>query len=420
MPQIPLLIMADSIAGQSGLGRIARDLAVRIHADLADTFKVGSFGIGGPIASSSRFPFFNCSVMRLQGIVPIDLLGVWDDFAGKEKGILLTIQNCSWVQYLAQPELLPPTHPLSAFLLSHPFRRWLYCPIDGHLPDGTLGGQLSPILTGFDRLLAYTRYGAEVIEKTLEKWEGQLSVSTVNSIPNLPHGLDASIFHPRDRRFARQTFLSRVSNGASALPLKDDQVVVCMTGTNTSRKDWGLAFQTCALLLQRNVNVFLWGHTDCLTAPPSHWNLSVLAKQFGMEKRVCLTTDRLTDDDLAWGYSAMDCMLATSSEGFGFSPLEALGCGLPVVGTTYAGSAEFVPRDMQVAPVSYTLESPFLIQRSIHSPVEVADKVIEIIGNPAYDHSRSLLDPQYEWENCWPRWKAWLLERELEREGVPS
>ena len=416
MSQIPLLIMADSIAGHSGLARIARDLAVRIHANLQDTFRVGSFGVGGPISSSSKFPFFNCSVMRLDRMVPLDLPAVWDDFAGKEKGILLVIQNASWVQWLAQPQLLPPGHPLRDFLLQQPppFQRWLYCPIDGHLPDGTLGHQLAPILAGFDRVLAYGRYGAEVIEKTLEKWggadgAGQPAVSTVNSVPSLPHGLDSKVWFPRDRALARQTFFSRVSNGASSLLLKDDQVLLCMTGTNSSRKEWGTAFQTFAELLQRGVNLFFWGHTDCLAAPPGYWNLAALAKQFNMEQRTCLTTARLTDDDLAWAYSAMDVMLATSSEGFGYAPFEALACGLPTVATTYAGSAEFTPPVWQVKPVVYTLESPFSIQRPIHNPVSCADRVMQAV-NSSSDRTRSLLDPKYEWENNWEGWRKWLLE----------
>ena len=407
MPSIPLLVMADSIAGSSGLGRIARDLAVRIHSNLSDTFRVGSFGIGGPIASSSKFPFFNCSVMRLQQMIPLDLPAVWDDFAGKEKGVLCVIQNASWVQYLAQPELLPSNHPLRDFLLQQPFKKWLYCPIDGHLPDGTLGQQLAPILQGFDRVLGYTCYGSEVMEKTLFKWCGQSEVSTINSIPNLPHGLDSKVFYPRDRVLARQTFFSRISNGASGLPLLDNQVLLCMVATNSSRKTWSEAFQTCAELLWRGVNVFFWGHTDTLTAPPGYWNLPALAKQFGMDQRTTISTDRLSDDTMAWAYSAMDAMLATSSEGWGLPAMESLGCGLPVVGTTYAGSAEFTPPELQVKPVSYSLESPYLIQRPLHHPAACAGRVLQAI-NSSPDRTRSLLDPKYEWDNCWPEWAAWL------------
>jgi glycosyltransferase involved in cell wall biosynthesis len=435
MPQatLPLLILCDSIANTTGLARVGRDLAVRIHCDLADHFRVACLGVGGPISTSSRFPFQNGSILYLQQMVPLDLPAFWLDHAGRvgdgkqedsaedltdrpgqpRKGIILAAWNISWCQWLAQPDLLPPSHPLREFLLSKPFARWLYCPVDGHLPDGTLGEQIAPILAGFDRVATYTRYGAEVIERTLGKWDSRqaaLPVSLINSVPDLPLGLDRAVFYPRDRALARQIFFSRISNGGSAIPLLDDQVLLCMVGTNTTRKLWGEAFQTCAELVRRGVNVFFWGHTDCLTAPPGYWNLPALVKQYGMDQRTVLTTDRLSDDDMAWSYSAMDAMLATSSEGFGYTPFESLACGLPTVATSYAGSAEFIPKQLQVDSVSYQLESPFLIQRPLHSPHAVADKVIEVINNPAYDHLQSLLDPKYEWSNLWPRWREWFLE----------
>jgi len=461
---VPLLLLSDAIASNTGLSRIARDLSTRIHADLSDTFRIATFGVGGYISTSSRFPFQNGSILRLDRMVPRDLPDFWIDHAGRygdgkqqdsetdlteregqvRKGILLTCWNLSWTPWLSQPHLLPPDHPLRQFLLQRPqsvsldhwnqisnpqspsfspqllsrlaqfpFRRWLYCPIDGNLPDGTLGHQLAPVLQGFDRLLAYTGYGSQVIERTLEKWGGQSAVTTINSVPHLPHGLDKAVFYPRDRRLARQTFMSRVSNGVSALPLRDDQVLLCMVATNSSRKDWGLAFQTAAELLRRGRHVFLWGHTDALVPHPGlpsiHWNLPALAKQFGMEQRVVLTAERLSDEDMAQAYSACDVMLATSSEGFGYTPFEALACGLPVAGTSYAGSSEFVPPEMQAEPVAYCLENPYLIQRPLYDPEKVADLVEKLMaGYP--DRARSLLDARFEWESNWEGWKKWLLE----------
>lgn len=465
MSQIPLLFLADAITSSTGLARVCRDLATRVHADMQDTFRVGTLGVGGPISTSSKFPFPNYSILRLQQMLPMDLPDVYRDHAGfygddkqadstedleqrkgqLRKGTLAIIWNLSWCVGLSQPHLLPPGHPLREFLLPRPesvtpdhwqaisnpqspsfsplllsrlaastapFRRLLYCPVDGHLPDGTLGHQLAPILQGFDSLLAYTRYGSDVIERTLEKWSGQPAVSTIGSIPHLPHGLDRAVFHPRPRDLARQSFFSRVSNGQSQLPLLPDQILLAMVATNSSRKLWQEFFQTAAVLLSRGVNVFLWGHTDALQPSPAvpavHWNLPALAKQFGLEKRICITTARLTDDDLAWAYSAADCMIATSSEGMGFSPMEGLGCGLPVVSTTYAGSAEFTIKPLQVAPVSFTLESPYLIQRPLHDPSQIADKVL--LALDCSDRSKSLLDPAYEWDNLWPRWREWLLK----------
>src|SRR6516225_2325611 len=55
----PLLIVSDSISCTSGLGRIARDLATRIHANLSDVFRVGTCGYGGPGSSKFKFPEYH-------------------------------------------------------------------------------------------------------------------------------------------------------------------------------------------------------------------------------------------------------------------------------------------------------------------------------------------------------------------------
>jgi glycosyltransferase involved in cell wall biosynthesis len=464
--QIPLLFLADAITSSTGLSRVCRDLATRVHSSMQDTFRVGTLGVGGPISTSSRFPFPNYSIIRLQQMVPTDLPLVWEDFAGRygdelqedseqdlqerrgqiRKGAMTVIWNLSWLQWLAQPYLLPLDHPVRNFLLRRPpsvsqdhwaaisnpsspsfspqlltrladspFERWLYCPVDGHLPDGTLGHQLAPILQGFTRLLAYTRYGADVIERTLEKWGGQSAVSTIGSIPNLPHGLDRSVFHPRPRAEARQTFFSRASNGGSALPLLDDQVLACCINTNSSRKDYGLAFATCAELLRRGMNIFLWCHTDALTPHPSspavYWNLPALAKQFGLQQRICVTTERLTDDALAWAMSAADIGLHIGAgEGFGYFGPQAIACGIPVVHGNYAGGAEVIPSISLVPPSDYYLEATFMIQRPIFRACDWADKVEELL-KPENRVAALTLPQELEWDGengIWGRWAEWL------------
>lgn len=455
----PLLVLSDAITSRTGLARIARELACRIHADpaLSSRFRVGAYGVGGDISTSSRFPFFNASIHNLDNMIPLEIGQVWTDFAGTygdgrqedseqdlttrrgqtRQGICLTIMNCSWVGWLAKPELLPDSGAVGEvrdFLLQRPpelslsdwaalpptlrarharrpFARWLYCPVDGHCADGTLGWQMGPILAGFDRVLAYTDYGARVIERTLEKWQ---DANAVKSVPSLPHGTDVSVFFPRDRALARQTLISRLSNGSRSLPLLPDQLLLLFCGTNTPRKDWGLAFEVCEDLLRRGRNIFLWGHTDTLRG---HWDLPALARQFGMlgggpakkDNRVMLTTDRLSDDDMAWGYAAADCYLSVGNgEGWGWGCSEALACGLPVVSPAYAGGADFCPRELQVEPVGFFQEGKYCIRRGAYNPEDWAAKVEQALAQPRTD--QSLLPPDLEWDQCWPRWREWLLQ----------
>lgn len=416
----PLLILSDAISGHSGLARIARDLSVRIHANLPQ-YRVGVLGVGGSISTSSKYPFPNYAIQRLDRMVPLDLPEVWADFAGTvgdgrqedapgavagtvRKGILFCIWNASWVAWLSKPELLPQGHPIRNFLETNPFKKWIYCPVDGHCSDGTLGFQGADSLSGFDRVLAYTKYGADVIEKTMCRWGG-----IEQDIPHLPHGLDCAVFRPRDRKLARQTMISRLTNGAKTGPIKDDQVLLSVVATNSFRKDWGLAFETCAELISRGHDVLLWGHTDMMQPRPGtpvYWDIHCLVKQFGMEQRVLISTHRLSDDDMVWGLSACDASLGIGSEGWGYPLSEALACGLPVVHMSYAGGAEFTPKELQADPVGYRLEPGWSLMRPTFKAHDWADRVEAAI---APESKKLATLPDYiNWENAWPEWAEWL------------
>jgi glycosyltransferase involved in cell wall biosynthesis len=284
------------------------------------------------------------------------------------------------------------------------FEKWLYCPVDGHCSDGTLGFQGADVLSGFDRVLAYTRYGADVIEKTMLRWGG---VET--QIPHLPHGVDSSIFRPRDRKLARQTMISRLTNGVKSGLIQDNQVVLSVVATNSFRKDWGLAFETCAELIRRGHDVLLWGHTDGVQprmGTALYWDIIALVRQYQMEKRVMITVDRLSDEDMAWGLSAVDCSMGIGSEGWGMPMGEALACGVPVVHMTYAGGADFTPKELQVCPVGYRQEPGWCILRPTFNPMDWADKC-ELAISPE-GKALGKLHEYIDWKNAWPEWLKWL------------
>src|SRR5215475_13545960 len=67
----PLMIVSDAITSASGLGRIARELAVRIHEDLGDVFDVATCGHGG--SYSRNFPFPQYPITRFDNWAIPDL-----------------------------------------------------------------------------------------------------------------------------------------------------------------------------------------------------------------------------------------------------------------------------------------------------------------------------------------------------------
>jgi hypothetical protein len=90
---LPLLIFSDSVSASSGLARITRDLAVRVATHLPDVFKVATIGYGA--AGSTKLPFPQYNWQMNDDWVIHDLPEIWEDFAGNEQGVMMTIQDPS-------------------------------------------------------------------------------------------------------------------------------------------------------------------------------------------------------------------------------------------------------------------------------------------------------------------------------------
>ena len=154
--------MSDAVTAGTGLARITRDLATRVHQHLGDKFRVGSYGYGGEFSRELGFPQYN---MQMQDWVCHNLPEVWKDFAGNEEGILFVIWDASRLLWLSRPENCEDPR-LRDFLNKKPFRLWTYSPLDAHGVDGKLTEVLKHTLQGFDRVQAYSKWSCDVLEKT--------------------------------------------------------------------------------------------------------------------------------------------------------------------------------------------------------------------------------------------------------------
>lgn len=394
---IPILLVSDSVSSPTGLARITRELALRIHANLSDTFEVATCGPGG--TWSKKFPFKQYPVFVQNWTIP-ELPGVWYDFAGDRKGIMLFVWNASWLEWVSDPDILPDGD-LKTFLKSDRIEKWIYAPIDGAGADGKLVKSQAKMFNGFNRVLAYTKFGANVIDRTCGWLEG--------TTPYLPHGTDETVFFPRDRKEARACFIEKVVQKGVGL-IADDILLCGCVATNTPRKDWGLAFETCGELLKRGVNVGLWAHTDRFQKAQV-WDLLALADEFGMRLRTIFTNGNLDDDAMSWAYAACDVTLGIGSgEGWGLPNSEALACGVPCITGDYAGAAEFTPEAFKIKPAAFRLDGYYCNKRPVFHAKDWADKVIEVVEWMKGKPKIPLLLQQYAWKNCWPAWEEWLLE----------
>lgn len=393
----PLLIISDSPTSGTGLGRIARDLAVRIHANLPE-FRVGTLGYAGPYSRALGFPQY---YMDMHDWVIFNLPEIWKDFAGEEKGVVLWIWDATRGLWFSRPSHCEVPE-LKQFLTNPPFARWGYFPMDATGVNNRLTHAVKHIMEGFDRVLAYSQWAEDILRNTLS------SAPLLNTLTNRPHGIDTSVFFPRPRVQARHSWGQRLNirfvrgkKSGQYFSIPDDALMVGIVGTNQPRKDWGLGMATVAELA-RERNVRSWVHTDLLER---HWSIPSLLNDFGLSDLVCITTEKFTDQQMAWAYSACDVTLGIGTgEGFGYPIFESLACGTPCIHGNDGGAPEHMPEWMLVEGVASRLEGVFTNKRNVYHH---GDWVAKIKSLPQEDR-RSLLPDHLDWDNLWPRWAEWL------------
>lgn len=395
MSPTPLLFLSDDPTSGTGLGRITRDLATRVHKYLPDKFRVGTCGYGGNFSQALGFPQYS---IKMENWHVFNLPEIWKDFAGDEHGILMPIWDCSRLLWLARPENEEDPR-LRNFLQTKPFDIWTYSPMDAHGVDGKLTMILKHTLEGFDRVLAYSKWAYDILERTLDK-------SRFNDIDWLPHGIDTSIWNPRKRIVARHGFgdkLGAKDFRGKATRIPDDAFLIGIVATNQARKDWGLGSQVIAEISKQR-NTWCWFHTDRLE---NAWSIPILSQwDFKFHEKQIVTCVDYTDDQMAWAYSACDLTLGIGNgEGFGYPIFESLACGTPCLHGNYGGAPEHMPKCMLVESAMDRIDGVYSLIRKVY---RVEDWTNAALGLMGVKSGSSLLPAHLDWENLWPSWAAWF------------
>ncbi|HEX5426640.1 MAG TPA: glycosyltransferase [Candidatus Acidoferrales bacterium] len=404
----PLLVVGDAVSSGTGLGRITGMIASGIFNELSDKYRMATAGYGGPGSRIFPFPQYTFVVNDKDWVIP-QLRQIWEDWSNGERGVVMFVWDPSRLGWFAQPDLLSETlesYPgMRRWLRDAPFEKWLYCPLDaeGPGPNGELTFPVKATLLGFNRIIAYTRWGAKLIEKTIGSEEAE-----ARHLIALPHGIDDDIFFEMPRRASRMAFLTRtgampIVQGMKAMPIEDDETLIGIVATNQPRKDWSLALKTCALL-SKTRKIRVWAHTDKLEAA---WSIPALLLDYELIDKALVSLNHLTDDNMAVAYSACDLTLAPGrGEGFGFPLVESVFCGTPCLHGNYAGGAEVLSQypDFLVDPVAFQDEGEYLCRRPVFTAEEWAARANDVVD------TRVGPIPYYDWINAWEQWKTYLVE----------
>jgi D-inositol-3-phosphate glycosyltransferase len=148
----------------------------------------------------------------------------------------------------------------------------------------------------------------------------------------IPSAVNIHVFHPVDRSEARRR-----------IGLANDELVVGYIGRMVPRKGVRNLLRAAALLINRfqiPVRLLLVGgetHEPDRAATPEIGVLQDLAAELGISDEVSFTGKR-QPDDLHLYYGSADVVVTTPwYEPFGLTPLEAMACGRPVVGSAVGG-----------------------------------------------------------------------------------
>lgn len=379
MPQVPLLILSDSPDLHTGLSRITRDFATL--ASGMPEFRVGTLGRGG--YGSRNFPWMQYNFPESHQWGEGHIERVWKNLAGKQKGIILTIWDASRLLWFGCPQ---PEDELMPFLSSGSFSRWGYFPVDSAGIGDKLTLTSRATVAGYDRVLGYGAWGAQILGNGLGR-----------EVDWMPHGFDGDKFQPRDRKAARMAF-----------GVTDSDISVGCVMTNQNRKDWGLSCGAMAEL-SNHVNIKFLIVIDVLERA---WSIPALLADLGLEKRTVLRfSGSLTDEEMSYFYSACDLTILPSTEGFGYTLVESLACGTPVIHGAYGGGAELVPRaEWLVKPVSYRLDTPHNAVRPVFNPHDFSETMRATIDSRVSAEECCASVAHLAWINLANPWKKWLRE----------
>lgn len=408
---IPLLVYGDGPRLASGLGRIARDLLLRLVGEQETLgVMVAQVGVDPPGGWHwQAWPFWGFEpTERDQGRRAVAAAVADLHTQYQQRPIVLLIMDPSRCYDLTRTVGTPGAVDDPGAI---PATVWGYFPIDAENMHGAINGPAAEAVWACDRVLGYGAYGARILHTTLTRLAAdRVQASTsVAPLPFLPHGLDAT-FRPGLPLSAAGTPFARWR-----LALPGDTWILGCVATNQPRKDLSLFFTAGARLKAQGVKVGLWLHTDRLT---NAWDVGQLTVDFGFQRpEVCISTsgEPLEDAQLAARYGACDATLAPGlGEGFGYPIVESLASGTPVVHGCYGGGVELLPRsDWLIAPVTYRLESCYAVKRPVFSPDDVAAALAAAAG---WKRDHPALATAYcsgavshlRWEVLWPRWRAWI------------
>lgn len=286
----------------------------------------------------------------------------------------------------------------------------LYCALD----HGPLPPRAGAALAAARRLVCYSQWGRAQIEAALALQRQAQPALRLPALDVLPHGVDTQAFRPLSDSQAEARALAR----RALYPLTPEwqqAFVVLNANRNQVRKRLDLTLQGFARFARdKPADVKLHLH---MGLEPEGWHAPALARRYGIEPRLVLTTTSphlpdLDDAQLNLLYNACDVGLNTASgEGWGLASFEHAATGAPQIVPSHSACRELWDGSALLLQPAFSLVDPqTLIELPLVAPADVAAALERLyqdhdlrtrLGRAAYANATR---PEYRWSAIAARW----------------
>lgn len=241
----------------------------------------------------------------------------------------------------------------------------LYTPVDGT----SLMRQHGESLNGFDQVIAYTQFGANVLAHA----------GCTAPMAIIPHGIDLELFQPVPQADARRV---------TGMPA--DTYAVLILDRNQPRKRLDIAFEAFARFAEGKPEtvklVYLGAMID------AGWDIEAMAEDLCIADRLVKVARDVRPlagihhQQLKYVYSMCDVKLSTTSgEGWGLTTMEAMACGLANIVPDFAALGEWAKS------ACYTMPAPVKLRHAEINTIGRVPLVADVVTalQSAYDYPQA-------------------------------
>ena len=292
----------------------------------------------------------------------------------------------------------------------------LYCPVGG----GPVGAENVEPLAGVARCVAYTEFGRAQLEAAACEQRARDASFDFPEVDVIPHGVDTNVFHPLEaegvstRAHARRLLFPEMRDTES-------RFIVLNANRNQPRKRIDTTVRGFAIFAKGKpscVNLFLHMGVEDIG-----WNLVTLARRYGVEDRVLMSSLSTTMQTLSTGrlnlaYNACDVGLNTStSEGWGLPSFEHAATRAAQVVPRHSACEELWRESgVLVEPALEIINERILTAGWLVTPEAVAEALEKLYADGEYLEEmserayRNATREEYAWGNISARWDALFRE----------